>query len=154
MDCATYKPQILETFQSVRNLSFEDKKEAVFDEKQINKFLDTILEFKKVFITKTAKIENIIIRIENLTWINHPDDETLMLINDLISLIRDWHSSLSRQYVSLNFIRSKGVAKDEIRNFKGAIDDLKDVANDLDSRFFFLPKNNVFQETTKELSLI
>ena len=32
MDSATYKPQILETFENVRNFSFEEKKEAVMDE--------------------------------------------------------------------------------------------------------------------------
>lgn len=154
MDSTTYKPQILETFQKVRNLSFEEKKEAVFDEKKINKLLDTILEFKKKFASKTSKIENIIKRIEKITWFNDLDNNSLMLINDLVSLIRDLHSSLLRQYVSLNFIRSKGIAKEEIKSFKDAIDDLKDVANDLDSRFFFLPNNDDFQETTKELSLI
>lgn len=154
MDSTTYKPQILETFQKVRNLSFEEKKEAVFDEKKINKLLDTILEFKKKFANKTSKIESIIERIEKITWFNKLDNDSLMLINDLVSLIRDLHSSLLRQYVSLNFIRSKGIAKEEIKSFKDAIDDLKDVANDLDSRFFFLPNNDDFQETTKELSLI
>lgn len=154
MDSTTYKPQILETFQKVRNLSFEEKKEAVFDEKKINNFLDTILEFKKIFANKTSKIEKVIERIEKITWFNNLDNDSLMLINDLVSLIRDLHSSLLRQYVSLNFIRSKGIAKEEIKNFKDAIDDLKDIANDLDSRFFFLPNNDDFQETTKELSLI
>lgn len=154
MYSTTYKPQIAETFQKVRMLSFEEKKEAVFDEKKINKLLDTILEFKKAFATKTAKIEEVVERIEKITWFNKLDKESLMLVNDLISLIRDLHSSLLRQYVSLNFIRSQGIAKVEIKNFKNAIDDLKDVANDLDSRFFFLPKNDEFQQITKELSLI
>ncbi len=56
--------------------------------------------------------------------------------------------------ISVNVIRSKGIAKEEIKNFKSAIDDLKDVASDLESRFFFLPKIPDFQETTKELSLV
>lgn len=154
MDCTTYKPHIFETFQNVRNLSFEEKKEALFDEKKINKFLDTILEFKKQFVAKTDRIDDIIEEIEKITWFNELDTESLMMINDLVSSIRDLHSSLLRQYVSLNFIRSKGIAKDEIRNFKASIDNLKDVANDLESRFFFLPKIDDFQETTKELSLI
>jgi len=154
MDCLTYKPQIIETFQKVRKLSFEEKKEAVFDEKKINNFLDTILLFKEVFTNKTAKIESLVERIEQITWFDNLDKDSLMLINDLISSIRDLHSSLLRQYVSLNLIRSKGIAKDEISNFKDAIDDLKDIANDLDSRFFFLPNNTDFQETTKELSLV
>ena len=44
--------------------------------------------------------------------------------------------------------------QEEIKNFKLAIDDLKGGASDLESRFFFLPKNSDFQETSKELSLL
>ena len=138
----------------MRELSFKEKKEGVFDEKKINHFLDTILEFKKAFTCKSANIESLIEKIEEITWFNQLDKDSLMLINDLISSIRDLHSSLLRQYVSLNLIRSKGIARDEFINFKSAVDDLRDVANDLDSRFFFLPNNIDFQETTKEPSLV
>lgn len=154
MDCLTYKPQILETFQNVRNLSFEEKKEAVLDEKKINGLLDKILDFKKSLTTKTDKIEDVIEKTEKITWFNNLDQDSLILINDLVSSIRSLHSSLRRQYNSFNFLRTKGIAKEEIKNFKSAIDDLKDIANDLDSRFFFLPNNDEFEETTKELSLI
>lgn len=140
MDSLTYKPQIVETFQNVRNLSFEEKKEAVLDEMKINNLLDKILDFKLYLTAKTDKIEAIIERIEKITWFNNLDQESLILINDLISSIRDLHSSLQRQYISFNFIRTKGIAKEEIKSFKSAIDDLKDIANDLDSRFFFLAK--------------
>ncbi len=154
MNCLTYKPQIAETFQKVRRFSFEEKRKALFDENKINQMLDTILEFKKAYVIKTTKIEDLVEKIEKITWFNELDKDSLMLINDLISSIRDLHSSLLRQYISLNFIRSKNVATNEIKNFKNAIDDLKDVANDLDSRFFFLSNNDEFLETTKELSLL
>ena len=154
MDCITYKPQILETFQNVRNLSFEEKKEAAFDEKKINNLLDKILDFKQYLTTKTDKLEEVIEKIEKITWFNNLDQDTLILINDLISSIRNLHSSLQRQYISFNFLRTKGIAKEEIKSFKSAIDDLKDIANDLDSRFFYLPSNDEFEEITKELSLI
>ena len=154
MDCLSYKPQIEDTFEKVRALSFEEKKEAVLDEQKINSLLDKILEFKKKFSDKTNKINFLVEKIEEITWFNSLDNDTLMSINDLISSIRDLHSSLLRQYISLNFLRSKGIAKEEIKKFKLAIDDLKDVAADLESRFFFLPNISGFQETTKELSLL
>jgi hypothetical protein len=154
MDSLAHKPTIVETFENVRKLSFEEKKEAVLDEQKINTFLDKILEFKKVFAEKTDRINSAIEKIEQITWFNDVDSDSLLIINDLISAIRDLSSSLLRQYVSLNVIRSKGIAKEEIKNFKSAIDDLKEVASDLESRFFFLPNISDFQETTKELSLI
>ena len=153
-DCLSYKPQIADTFEKVRALSFEEKKESALDEQKINRLLDKILEFKKKFSDKTNKINSVVEKTEEITWFNSLDNDTLMSVNDLISSIRDLHSSLLRQYISLNFLRSKGIAKEEIKNFKAAIDDLNDVAADLESRFFFLPNISGFQETTKELSLL
>jgi hypothetical protein len=154
MDYLIYNPKISETFESVRKFSFEEKKEASFDEVKINKLLDKILEFKLLFSTKTQKINIIVEEIEKITWFNNLDNNSLILINDLISAVRDLRSSLLRQYVSLKFIRSKGIANAEIKSFKNAIDDLKEVASDLESTFFFLPMVPEFKQTTKELSLI
>jgi hypothetical protein len=154
MDCLTDKPKISETFESVRKFSFEEKQEALFDEEKINHFLDSILEFKRVFSAKTEKINSLIENIEQITWYKNLDNDSLILINDLISSIRDLRTSLLRQYVSINFIRTKGIAKEEIKKFKTAIDDLKEIASDLESTFFFLPNMENFNETTKELSLI
>jgi len=153
MEEVKYKAQIWATFEDVRRLSFEEKKESVYSQAKVDAFLDKILEFKKTFAEKTLKITVLIENIEKITWFNDVDNEALMSINDLISSIRDLQSTLIRQYVSLNFIRNKGIAKDEIKEFKAAIDDLKDVAADLESRYFFLPRMVDFQDVTKELSL-
>ena len=154
MECLSHKSEISNTFSSVRNFSFEEKKVSIYDEERMNAFLDAILEFKNTFQRKTEKIVEINDRIERLTWFNDLDEESLMLINDLISSIKDLHSTLIRQYVSLNFIRSKGIAKDEIKNFKNAVDDLKENYQDLESVYFFLPEIPDFKETTKLLSLV
>lgn len=154
MECLSHKSEISNTFSSVRNFSFEEKKVSIYDEERMNAFLDAILEFKNTFQRKTEKIVEINDRIERLTWFNDLDEESLMLINDLISSIKDLHSTLIRQYVSLNLIRSKGIAKDEIKNFKNATDDLKENYQDLESVYFFLPEIPDFKETTKLLSLV
>ena len=77
-----------------------------------------------------------------------------MLINDLVSSAKDLHSTLIRQFVSMLFLRKRGIAKEEIKEFKNAVDDLKESYSDLESIFFFLPKMPDFVETTKELSLV
>ncbi len=153
MECLTFKSEIANTFSIVRNFSFEEKK-TFLNEEKVNALLDAILEFKKVFNKKTEAINSINERIEKLTWFSEIDDETLLLLNDLISSIKDAHSTLIKQYVSLNYIRSKGIAKDEISKFKIAINDLKESYQDLESVFFFLPEIPDFKETTKQLSLI
>ena len=153
MESLTFKSAITNTFSSVRQFSFEEKK-AFLSEEKINALLDAILEFKRLFNKKTEKINSINEKIEKLTWFNDVNDENLISLNDLISSIKDAHSTLIKQYVSLNYIRSKGIAKEEISNFKSAIDDLKESYHDLESVFFFLPEIPDFKETTKQLSLI
>jgi hypothetical protein len=154
MECLSQKSEISNTFSSVRNFSFEEKKFSIYNEERMNAFLDAILEFKNTFQMKTEKIIEINESIERVTWFNDLDEESLMLINDLISSIKDLHSTLIRQYVSLNLIRSKGIAKEEIKNFKNTIDDLKEYYQDLESVYFFLPEIPDFKETTKLLSLV
>ena len=154
MKCLSYKYEIKNTFSNVRDFSFEEKKSPFLIEKNVNKFLDLIFDFKTSLREKTLKIYNINERIEKLTWFDNLNDECLKLSNDLISLARDLHSSLIRQYVAINFVRNKGIAKKEIKDFKNSIDELKEVYSDLESALFFLPEMPGFKETTKELSLV
>jgi cell division septum initiation protein DivIVA len=64
MECLSHKSEISNTFSSVRNFSFEEKKVSIYDEERINAFLDAILEFKNTFQRKTEKIVEINDRIE------------------------------------------------------------------------------------------
>ncbi len=146
--------KISETFESVRAFSFEEKKTASTDEETVNSFLDSILEFKNIVSIKTDKINSLIEDIESITWLNDLDDTSMILINDIISAIRSLFSSLNRQYVSYNIFRSKGIAKQEIKSFKNAIEELNESANDLESAFFNLPTIEGFKETTRQLSLV
>lgn len=154
METLEYKSRISEAVSEVRSFSFNEKKESVIDEEKVNAFLDAILDFKSRIVAKTEKIENIAERMEGLTWFTSPDEEGLMLLNDLISAAKDVHSSLIRQYVYLNPLRRRGIAGDEIKSFKRSIDDLKESFEDLESVFFFLPEMPEFTETTKQLSLV
>lgn len=154
MECFSYKSEIVDTFSNVRSFSFQEKKAPLFNEERVNSFLDAILDFKNSLKEKTDKIYNVNERIEKITWFNDLDEESLMLLNDLISSAKDLRTSLIRQYISMNFFRKKGIAKEEIKDFKDAIDELKESYEDLESVFFFLPKMSDFVETTSKLSLV
>ena len=146
--------KISQTFNEVRKVSFHEKKEASMSEESINAFLDKIIEFKKLLHEKTQKIALINENLEKITWFDDLEEEALIMINETISLCRDLHSTLIRFYVRLNFLKIKGIAKNEIKVFKSVIDDLKEISEDLESVFFFLPQMPDFKETTKKLSLI
>ncbi|MBB6126953.1 hypothetical protein [Mucilaginibacter lappiensis] len=154
MNCSPAIEKINSTFQVVRETSFHEKKESITYEERVNNFLDRILEFKNDLSDRCKKLEGINESLESLTWINDLDDECLMAINDLISSAKELHSVIIRQYITINAIKEKGIAKDVIHRFKMASDDLREIVSDLDVVFFHLPNIPGFQETTKELSLI
>ncbi len=154
MECLTAKDRIIDSVKQVRNDSFADKKH--FTEEQIvNSFLDNLLDFKKSLSEKSFKINELNKSLESLTWINeNMDDDCLRLINDLIAAMKDYHSTLIRHYVNASILKDKGIAKDEIKEFKNSIDDLKEMFIDFESIYFHLPQIPGFKETSKELSLI
>ncbi len=154
MEAIYYKKEIKKTFSDIRTVSFEEKKSSLMQEEQVNAFLDAIIDLKLVLNKKTQVIESINERIEKITWFTDLDEDCLLLINDLISTARDLRTTLVRQYVSLSTIRKKGIAKEDIKNFKSAMDDLKEICDDMESVFFFLPQMPMFVETTKLLSLV
>ncbi len=154
MECLSNKSEIVDTFSSLRSFSFKEKKTPLLDEERVNSLLDAILDFKSGLKEKTNKIYDVNQRIEKITWFNDLDEESLMLLNDLISSAKDLRTSLIRQYISMNFFRRKGIAKEEIKDFKNSIDELKESYEDLESVFFFLPEMSDFIETTKKLSLV
>ena len=151
MECVT-KDKISNTVNEVRQISFEEKINS--SEEKINSFLDAILDFKNNLIEKSNKIIELADKLEQITWLTVDDNECLMLLNDLIAQSKDLHSSLIRNYVVFAPLRQKGIAKDEIRTYKSAIDDFKESYIDLESVFFFLPEIPEFKETTRELSLV
>lgn len=155
MTCSTAKDKINATVIEAREASYQAKMNAfnLDSQENINSFLDNILEFKKILAEKTDKIEAFSEKLEGLTWFDKIDEECLKLLNDLIASVRDWRGSAVRQYVKMDKLRKDGIALEEIKNFKRAIDDLREIADDLESVFFHLPKNQNFQETTNELQL-
>lgn len=154
METLEYKSEISKTFSIVRSFSFNEKKSPLMDEETMNTFLDAILSFKSKMKEKAETISTITERMDKLTWFTNPDEDSLMLLNDLISAAKDVHSSLIRQYVSLTPLRKKGIAREEIKAWKSSIDELKESYEDLESVFFFLPEMPDFVETTKQLSLV
>jgi hypothetical protein len=154
MECLTSKETIDSTFEMVSDASFSEKQSKIPTEEEVNNFLDKVLGLQNLLNKKSEKIGEVNEKLETITWLNNIDENSLRQINILIGVAKDLHSVLVRQFINLNILRKKGIAKDAIKKFKSTIDNLKDIIADLESAFFSLPQIPGFVETTKELSLL
>lgn len=152
--CGTNIEKINSAFNVINDASFQEKREHLSKQQVIDSFLDRVLDLKEKLTTKSKKIEEIVVMLESITWFDNIDEEGLKLINEIISLSKDLHSTLIRFYVDLNYFVKKNIAKQEIKNLKVAINDLKEITQDLESVFFYLPQMPQFVESTKQLSLL
>lgn len=147
MKTSTQNKELKKAFTDIRILSFEAKKEALFNEEKINAFLDAINDFKSLIKNKTETLSEINKSLEQLTWLNDLNEEELMVVNDIIVLGNDFYSTLMKQYSSLRNSALNETSEEGLKNFKIEIDNLKESCEDLDSVFFYLPSFSEFNET-------
>jgi len=77
MECVSHKAEIKNTFSSVREFSFNEKRNPVFDEEKMNMFLDAISDFKSAIKEKTLNIYDLNKKLERITWFDDIDEECL-----------------------------------------------------------------------------
>ena len=154
MECLTSKETINHTVEAISDVSYNEKTEALTTEAEINHFLDNVLGLSQVFNKKTATINTINQLLEKISWLNDLNEECLKLLNVLIGVGRDFHSTLLRQYLNLHNLENNGIAIKPMADFKESIDNLTELIDDLESAFFSLPKMPEFLEATKQLSLL
>ena len=153
MECLTAKETIDRTLEIVKDTSYSEKKSSIPTQEDIDNLLDNILLLQNKLNDSSSNIEYINDRLDELTWLNNIDEDSLKQINNVIGSARYLHSILIKQYVSLSGLRKRGVAKEATKRFKSSIDNLRESINDIDSIFFALPQIPGFIETTKELCL-
>ena len=128
--------------------------QETFREGETNNILDKILVFKNKLTERKCQIENLIIKLEELTWqINDTKQEDVsQRLKGLIESLNDTHSILTGQYDGYKKLKALNIARKEIIAFKYALDNLKEIGEDLQSVFFGLPNNQDFQNTDKYIS--
>jgi hypothetical protein len=122
----------LQTVSDLKVKTLTKKQEDVI----VNKFLDSILDFKAKLTTTNTTIEAIIEGLETLTWVQDFTPECTDSLNLLLSKTSDLHHRLIKRYVSFTQIRKHQIATEEIKAFKEKIDYLKEVVEDVRSVFF------------------
>jgi len=154
MECATLKDKINTVNNEVKETSFKAKTN-IKSEEEINQFLDGINSVRGILNDKIERLNNIVIKVESISWADNIDDECLRILNELIASSRDLHSVLIKDYVRyLNPLKLRGICNSEIKNYKLALDSFKEVYSDIESVFFFLPKDSEFVALTTRLNAI
>jgi len=153
MECLTAKSKLQETYFEVTELS-KPKNTKAMKQELINSFLDKVLEFQKHIQEKTDRINFINSKFKEFTWLDNLDEECIGILKNIISLSDGLHHKMIRYYVSLNWALKKGIANESMKNFKIALDDLKEYNQDLEDLFFNLPSDKEFTDKVNELSHI
>lgn len=103
----------------------------------------------KVFTTILSDFNQ---KLERVSWFTDVSTEELELIKELISDMKRTHNNLLRTYY--NFCREKGIAKEELKAFKIAIDDYKENIDDIESIYFRLPHRADFMTLNEDLASV
>lgn len=151
MECLTAKSKIQETFKEVTELAKQKNVTAVREE-TVNNFLDQISSFRTSIEDKTNKLTDINSNLEKLSWFHTIDDECLELIKGLLNKTTSVHKKLIRSYVDMSWVITKGISTEAMRNFKIALDDLKEHNEDLKDLYFNLPDDTEFANRIQTLS--
>lgn len=151
MECLTAKSKIQDTFNEVTELA-NQKNITALREEAVNNFLDRISVFRTSLEEKTKTITDINSKFEKLSWFYNLDDECLELIKELLNKSKAVHKKLIRSYANMSWVITKGVAAEAMRNFKIALDDLKEHNQDLEDLYFNLPADAEFANRIQMLS--
>ena len=145
--------EIDSVIQEVETASFEKRTHPPLSENdKNNELLDAILSFKSNINNTSDKLNYFTMKFEEITWFKEINDDSLKLINKLISSAFGLHHVLVKQYADYYpTLRKKGIAKDDIKNHKQALDDFKESILDLELVFFKYPKDIEFTSITDEL---
>lgn len=154
MEVTAYKAEIQEIFSSIREFSFQEKKASTIHDDRPDRVLNAIRGLEEELVEKSQRINEINEQVEKLTWLNGVDEDDLMLINDLISSLKDLYSSFVRQLDVLESFSGRREKEDKIFDFKERISEMRESYEDLESVFFFLPQMPGFPETTEKISLL
>jgi hypothetical protein len=153
MNYASANKQITETFNQVNTFSL--KKKRAQEEVIMNHFLDSILKLQSDINEDSVFLEGLVERFEKISWLKddtdaNKRDETLNLINAIISVTMDIHRFILERYVFLNK-NTKQYASKEIKRLKIALDDIKEACNDLENIYIILPADKDFQLANDQL---
>jgi hypothetical protein len=111
----------------------------------INKLIDDLAR-------KTSNAKTVSAYLSELTWVDIKDEKTRETITGLLDLSQVWYN-LELDYIeTIQPVIHSGIAANEFKAYKEAIEDLAEAISDLTSAVITLPASKEFNDAMKELS--
>lgn len=140
----TTQEKIFETVTFTASIKAEDK---------TNAFLDSI-NLTQDFLSKTTP--SIIIlteKLEEFSWFENVTEQNKFLIKIALLASEELTKGLSKSYVVLKKLyQPKNVLKEELKQYKEAIENLQETTNDIEMVFFELPNDTEFKAINEKLA--
>lgn len=122
-------------------------------EGKLNAMLDGINRERGILIERTAIVNALFPRARDVAWFTNPSQELLIELHGLIGEMQNLHRTMLKYYLRINKeFASRGIAKEERKAYKLAADDLKELTEDLNERFFVFPQDEEFQDLMTQLN--
>jgi len=119
----------------------------ISEEERINKCLDHINLLKTKIVDRTNKLENLDDLLTQITWLEVEDQEEEKLLREVIEKAKKFHSKLIRNYATMKKdLWQKNICREEIENYKYALDDFEDSVFEVEEIFFYLRKDDEFND--------
>lgn len=122
-------------------------------EKKLNRFLDAVNSTKQDLRTAVAEMGPLAVEIEQVLWFTDVAPEVLAVLQNIIRLTGVISANMVRAYARINSVfQPRGIDRTELRAYKQLADDLRELAMDLNDRFFVLPADQEFQDLMQQLN--
>ncbi len=143
---------IQETFDTLSDISYKEKKRSLSENEKNNLLLDKILEVKEKINKKVSTLDVLVEKIERITWYDNFTDDDLKKISAIIDLSTILRNLWKIEYAKINkSLNQHNIAKKEIKDFKNALDDFEETYLDLGQVVFSLPNDIEFSDLTKKI---
>lgn len=139
---------IVKAFDKVNPTSTKETRE-----KAVNAFLDSILSKQAYLKEATYDLKNAEPGVRDLLLFTNVSADMLERLRSLVNTMRSAHGVLIQSYVLINrSFAASNIGKGNLTLFKEALDDLKELSEDLHDRFFALPEDAEFQDLMSKLN--
>lgn len=135
--------------RNIRPYSHKADKDFAANPKSVQNVEHLALKGAQVQLREKVKsIERLIGFLEDITWLEIPDDQTRNSIVDLIQIAKLYYKEEQEYGASLHADQKR----EDLEEFLLALDDLKETIQDVESAVITLPKLDGYNEIFDELS--